>query len=127
MEVAKRNAVENGVDITFMVGDMFENVSGKFNTIISNPPYIRRDDIDDLDVEIKNFEPVLALDGGVDGLDFYRKIALLAPDHLCEGGIVFMECGEGQAEDIKNIFSSYTSVEIKKDINGIDRIIKATL
>ena len=125
LAVASKNALANEVKINFSQSDLFDNVFGEYNVIISNPPYIKSEDIEHLDVEVKDFEPMLALDGGLDGLDFYRKIAIQAKDKLAENGVLFMECGEGQAEDIKNIFVDYSSVEVFKDINGIDRIVKA--
>ena len=125
LAVASKNAMANDVKINFSKSDLFENVYGEYDVIISNPPYIKTSDIEKLDVEVKDFEPTLALDGGDDGLDFYRKIAINARERLNENGILFMECGEGQAEDIKNMLINYSSVEIFKDINGIDRIVKA--
>ena len=126
IQVAKKNADINQVAVEFILSDMFENISGKFNAIISNPPYIKTGDIEGLDAEIRDFEPMTALDGGEDGLKFYRMMANRAPEFLAEGGAVYMECGEGQAQAIKEIFSGF-NVEIVKDINGIDRIVKAAL
>lgn len=123
LELAEENAAENGAEIEFVKGDLFENLQGrKFDVIVTNPPYIRRADIDKLQREIREFEPVLALDGGEDGLEFYRRIAAEAKDHIAMGGYLFAECGEEQAEQIAAMFEN---AEIIKDINGKDRIVKA--
>jgi release factor glutamine methyltransferase len=106
---------------------MFENVEGKFDLIVSNPPYIKRADIAYLQKEVRNFEPVLALDGGEDGLDFYREIASRAKQFLHPKGKLLLEVGEGQAESVKALLGVDYQVEIIKDISGIDRIIKADL
>ncbi len=123
LELAEENAAENGAEIEFVKGDLFENLQGrKFDVIVTNPPYIRRADIDKLQREIREFEPVLALDGGEDGLEFYRRIAAEAKEHVAMGGYLFAECGEDQAEQIAAMFEN---AEIIKDINGKDRIVKA--
>lgn len=123
LELAEENAAENGAEIEFVKGDLFENLQGrKFDVIVTNPPYIRRADIDKLQREIREFEPALALDGGEDGLEFYRRIAAEAKEHVAMGGYLFAECGEDQAEQIAAMFEN---AEIIKDINGKDRIVKA--
>ena len=91
------------------------------------PPYINSGDIDGLQSEVKNYEPMLALDGGKDGLDFYRHIAKRVVNYLKPNGTILLECGIGQAEEIKEIFSSLGEVEIIKDYENIDRIIKVVL
>ena len=93
------------------------------------PPYIKSEDIKGLQREIRDFEPLSALDGGEDGLHFYRIIAKEAPKFLNEGGALFLECGAGQAEIIRDMLSSsgFSQVEIIKDYENIDRIIKAVL
>ena len=101
-------------------------MEGKYNLIISNPPYIKSEDVLSLDETVKK-EPSLALDGGKDGLDFYKILAKSASEYLCDNGTVIMECGINQANDVVNIFKledKYTNFEIIKDINGIDRIVK---
>lgn len=128
LELAKENALNNGADVEFIQSDMFDALNGrKFDVIISNPPYIKSDDIKGLQKEVKDFEPVMALDGGADGYDFYRIIAQNAKDFLCENGVLFMECGIGQAQEIANMLVGFKQVQIIKDYENIDRIIKAVL
>ena len=102
IEVAKENSLSNGAVIQFIKSDMFTELSkdDKFDVIISNPPYIKSADMETLQSEVKNFEPKIALDGGEDGLDFYRLIAKNCKEYLRYGGKVFLECCLGQAQDI---------------------------
>ncbi len=119
--LARENAGKNQAEINFIKSDLFETVTEKFNVIISNPPYIKSEEIVGLDKEL-SYEPVLALDGGDDGLYFYKKIALQAKNYLEENGVLFLEIGYNQATEIKEIFSEFSSVEIFKDLSGNDRI-----
>ena len=121
LDVARANALNAGVKIDFVLSNMFENISGKFDVIVSNPPYIPTKDIETLEAKVKDFEPRLALDGAEDGLKFYRIIAQGLDAHLAEDGVFLCEFGIGQAEEIKNIFGDF-NVEIVKDIEGIERI-----
>ena len=126
LNLAKQSAVENGANVTFIRSNMFENVTESYNIIVSNPPYIKTGDLTSLQNEVKK-EPFLALDGGEDGLNFYRILCDNAYCHLLDGGALYMECGIGQAEDIVNIFNSsqkYLDIKVFSDINGVDRIIK---
>lgn len=128
LELAKSNAQLNGADIEFIESDLFCSIENrKFDVIISNPPYIKSSDIVGLQKEVKDFEPTIALDGGQDGYDFYRTIAVNAKKHLNEKGMLFLECGIGQAETIKSMLTDFRSVEIIKDYENIDRIVKAVL
>ena len=95
--------------------------------IISNPPYIKSQDILTLQKEVKDFEPVLALDGGLDGFDFYREIANNAKKFLSDNGVLLLECGIGQAQEIKEMLNGFSKVEIIKDYCEIERIVKAVL
>ncbi len=126
IEVATYNAEKLGASVSIVKSNMFNDISGKFDVIISNPPYIKSSDINLLDGDVKK-EPIIALDGGDNGLDFYRIIAENCYNFLIDGGYVFLECGFDQADDIKCIFegnNNYSEIEIIKDINGIDRILK---
>ena len=126
LEIARENAKNLNASVDFIKSDLFENVSGKYNFILSNPPYIKSENLNSLQSEVK-YEPKLALDGGVDGLDFYRRLADLSHKFLEDNGVLFLECGIEQAKDIKNIFENngnYLSISIINDINGIERIIR---
>ena len=127
LAVAKENVLKHQVNVTLVKSDMFTEFKGKFNVIVSNPPYIKKDDITSLQSEVKNYEPITALDGGKDGFDFYRIIAEKAKDYLTQGGALFLEVGIGQAEQVKAMLSKNYKVEIIKDIYQVDRIIKAVL
>ncbi|MBO7344430.1 MAG: peptide chain release factor N(5)-glutamine methyltransferase, partial [Clostridia bacterium] len=122
------NAEINGAKIEFMLSDMFAQLDDrKFDVIVSNPPYIKSEDVLNLQREVKDFEPIIALDGGASGLDFYRVIAENAPKYLNKNGYLFLECGDGQANDIIKLLTEFSSVEIIKDYENIDRIVKAVL
>ncbi|MCM1306428.1 MAG: peptide chain release factor N(5)-glutamine methyltransferase [Bacteroides sp.] len=121
LQVAKANALNVGVNVEFVKSDMWQDIEGDFDVIISNPPYIPSEDINTLDERVKNFEPIIALDGGKDGLDFYRKIASGLDAHLKEDGVLLLEFGINQADEIKNIFDEY-DVRIIKDMGGVERI-----
>ncbi|MBQ9487238.1 MAG: peptide chain release factor N(5)-glutamine methyltransferase [Selenomonadaceae bacterium] len=123
---AKFNAEKFGVDdrLKFYVGNLFEPLRGKkFHAIISNPPYIPTSDLTTLQDEVKR-EPSIALDGGEDGLNFYRRIVDAAPNFLCTGGFLAVEIGINQAQDVKNLFEkNFTDIKILKDLAGIERVV----
>lgn len=122
IDVARANALNAGVNISFSKGDMWKAVEGKkFDVIVSNPPYIPSSDIDKLDRKVKDFEPKIALDGDSDGLKFYRIIEGRLKEFLNENGVLLVEFGIGQSESIRSIFADY-NVEIRKDIAGLERI-----
>lgn len=127
LETSKLNADKLGANVNFIKSNMFDNVEGKFDYILSNPPYIKTEDLVSLQEEVKK-EPILALDGGESGFDFYNIIAENAYNYLNENGTLYMECGIGQATGIAELLNQtnkYKNVQIIKDINQIDRIIKA--
>ena len=126
LEIAKKNAFDNDCYVTFVLSDLFEKIGGQFDLIVSNPPYIETDVIKTLQREVRDHEPVLALDGGADGLDLVRKIIADAPARLAAGGMLLIEIGEGQgalvlalAEKQKDL----TACKIVKDLNGLDRML----
>lgn len=122
LAIARANALNNGVEISFAEGDLFKPLEGeKFNYILVNPPYIPFEDVKTLDKKVKDFEPLSALNGGADGLDFYRRIEKVLPEFLKKGGCLIAEFGINQAESVKNIFGGYQT-EIIKDLEGVDRI-----
>lgn len=129
LEIGKINAVNNNVDnkINFVKSDLFTNIDKnmKFDIIVSNPPYIKREVIETLDKQVKDFEPYNALEGGVDGLDFYRAITSQAKDYLKEGGILAYEVGHDQSEDVSKLMEKdgYTNIYTRKDLQQIDRVV----
>ena len=127
LEVAKENAALNGAEVKFVESDLFSAVKGKFDVIVCNPPYVKRGDIPALQREVKDFEPLSALDGGEDGLDFYRRLAAEAPKHLVRGGTLLMECGLGQAQEIVKLFAKFDYTMVSRDLNGVERFVRAVL
>ena len=135
LKVAKENSEKlgnNGIsdraDITFVQSDLFKNVDGKFDIIVSNPPYIRTDVIQTLMPEVKDFEPMLALDGTEDGLEFYRRIISDGKTYLNRGGQLFFEIGYDQGEAVRSLMreNGYVDVEVAKDLAGLDRVVYGT-
>lgn len=124
IEIANKNAKINKVGINFIKSDMFENIEEKdFDIIVSNPPYIKTSVISTLSNEVKN-EPHIALDGGKDGLKFYNIICEKAEKYMNRNGIIFLEIGYDQKENIMNIFKKkYREVYCLKDLNNNDRVI----
>ena len=122
--LAKENAKLNDVNIEFVRSDLLTSVRGRFNVIVCNPPYIRSDDIPTLQKEVRAFEPRIALDGGEDGLEFYRRIAKVVRNYLAKDGILLLEYGEGQAEEILKLFERRDYAMVMKDLSGTDRFIK---
>ncbi|MEG1581568.1 MAG: peptide chain release factor N(5)-glutamine methyltransferase [Clostridia bacterium] len=127
--VAQQNALLNDADVTMVLSDLFNGIVGqKFDKIISNPPYIKSCDINYLEDEVKKFEPHIALDGGESGFVFYEKIISEAPSLLNKHGQIFFEVGDGQAEVVSNLLKKdFTNIKIKKDLEGIERIVYAEL
>ena len=125
LAVAAQNAKELGISAQFIQSDLFESIEGRFEYSVSNPPYIRKDMIPTLMEEVRDHEPLIALDGGEDGLDFYRKITREATEHLYSGGMLFFEIGYDQGEAVKNLMEAqdFACVEIKKDLAGLDRLV----
>ncbi len=121
LKVAQKNCKEilRNNDIKLVESDMFEKIEGTFDIIISNPPYIKTDVIKDLPIDVQN-EPEIALDGGKDGLDFYRKIRENVERYLTPEGYIFMEIGYDEALDVMRIFRNS---ECFKDYNKNDRVI----
>ncbi len=121
LQVARANALNADADIKFIKSDMWTDIADEFDVIVSNPPYIPTEDIKTLDGRVKGFEPLLALDGGDDGLRFYREIALGLDGHLAKDGALLLEFGINQADAVAGIFSDYDT-RIIKDMAGIERI-----
>lgn len=127
LEIAKKNAEKNNVmeRCKFIQSDMFENINEKFDVIVSNPPYIKTEVINQLDKQVKN-EPILALDGGQNGLEFYKIIAKEAWKYLKQDGLLALEIGYDQKEEVIKLLkesSKYIDIYSKKDLAENDRII----
>ena len=136
IDIARENAERYGVGdrIIFLPGDMYEAIEplgldGEIDLIISNPPYVSLKEMAQLQPEIREYEPESALYGGEDGLDFYRSIIDEAPFYLSNGGLLIMEIGYGEAERVKDLIEQedvFEHIEVKKDLAGIERLIKGT-
>ncbi len=124
LALAQENAEANEADILFVQSDLFSRIRGKFDVIITNPPYIPTAEIDTLQREVRDFEPRLALDGGADGMDIYRRIAAEALEYLNKGGVLIMEVGAGQAQEVAKMFKGDVYTIIAQDFNGVERYVK---
>ena len=123
LEVAKENASNLNCNVTFLQSDMWDNVNDKYDVIISNPPYIRNDE--EIEDVVRDNEPHLALYGGVDGLDLYRKIRKDLLNHVNDRFLVAFEIGDQQKDDVKRLFSDIPNTQIitKKDLSNRDRMV----
>lgn len=127
LAVAKFNSKKLKARVKVVKTDMFANVKGKFDVIVCNPPYIESDAIATLDASVRDYEPHLALDGGKDGLDFYRILANQASEHLKPNGTLVLEIGYNQGQTVCNLLKDKFQVEFLKDYSGNDRIVIAKL
>jgi len=137
IEYAQKNAEINGIkNVTFLKGSLFEPLRElftvhlslfAFDLIISNPPYIRKDDIKTLQPEIKDWEPIVALDGGEDGLNYYRAIIPESRNYLKDGGCIILEIGISQADEVREVteHAGFKDISFRKDYAGIERIMVA--
>lgn len=128
LSIAKMNGERLNSPVTFILSDMFTNVSGKYDIIVSNPPYIPTKDIKDLMDEVKIHEPFIALDGKEDGLFFYKKIIKDLPKFLRPNGEVYLEIGYDQGEQVCELLreENFTNIKVIKDLAKLDRVVKAT-
>jgi release factor glutamine methyltransferase len=130
LDVAKENAAHlNLSNVEFRQNDLLENVHGTYDLIVSNPPYIASADIDNLMVSVRDYEPVGALDGGKDGLGFYRRLIPESADLLKPGGHIFFEIGYDQGAALTEMLTrhgGFDSMEIIQDYGGHDRVVKGT-
>jgi release factor glutamine methyltransferase len=130
LAVARENAELNGVNVSFVSGSLFEPFRGeRFDLIVSNPPYIPTADLAGLQPEVRDFEPKGALDGGTDGLDFYRLIVPAAPEHLAPGGWLLVEVGIDQSAAVQGLFAAagFDEIFTTKDPGGIERVVGGRL
>lgn len=125
LEVTKRNLEKHDVKGELICSSLFQKITGKMDMIVSNPPYIESGVIDTLMPEVKDHEPLLALDGGEDGLDFYRKITMQAPEYLNTGGWLLFEIGYNQKEAVLQIMKAqgFKDIAVKTDYAGLDRVV----
>ena len=129
LEVARKNVADLEADVTLIESDLFSNVEGKFDVIVSNPPYIPTKDIEELEPEVRLHEPILALDGTEDGLEFYRRIIDDAHKYLNAEGTIIFEIGYDQGEAVSTLLkkANYIDVKVIKDLTGRDRVVSGRL
>lgn len=127
--VAKENGKLHEVDIDWIRSNLYENITGRFDLIVSNPPYIAQADILELMPEVRDFEPVGALDGGVDGLEFYRQIVAQSKDYLNKDGYLYLEIGYDQGPAVTNMMcaAGYREVSVIKDLAHHERVVKGRI
>ncbi len=125
LAVAKGNVEANGVEARLVQGDLFEPVTGTFDLIVSNPPYIASAEIETLTPEVREHEPRMALDGTADGLFFYKRIVQESPSYLKEGGWLCMEIGYDQGAAVQQLMEArgFVTVSVIKDLAGLDRVV----
>lgn len=137
LDIARKNANKHGVTskINFLKGSLFEpledmDIKGEVDILVSNPPYIPSSEIDRLQIEVSRYEPRIALDGGEDGLDFYRKIVNNAPEYLRPDGLLALEVGHDQARKVADLMkgnNKYVDIQITKDLAGIERVVRGRI
>lgn len=125
LNVTKKNLEQYGIKASTHCGDLFEGIADRYDVIVSNPPYIEKRIISTLMPEVKVYEPMLALDGGADGLSFYRAITQQAPSFLSEHGVLFFEIGCDQGQEVSDMMlqNGFCDVRIHKDYAGLDRVV----
>ena len=125
LKVARANAEHLGIKAEFIQSDLFSGVSGQYDMIVSNPPYIRTSVIEGLQKEVKEHDPFIALDGKEDGLYFYREIIRKIRKYLVPGGILLFEIGYDQAEAVSGMMeqAGFCDIVVKKDLAGLDRVV----
>lgn len=128
LRIAAENAKKHDCKIEFINSDLFEKLGKrKFDIIVSNPPYIKSEDIPCLMEEVRNYEPLMALDGEKDGLKFYKEITEKAGEYFKAGGVLFYEIGCEQAEDVIKILekNGFVNIQVFQDLTGLDRVVMA--
>ncbi len=125
LKVAAENAAALGIEAEFLQSNLFEEIKGRFEVIVSNPPYIKSGAIKELMEEVREHDPMMALDGGGDGLFFYRKIVASAGDYLYPGGMLFFEIGCDQADEVSGLMqdAGYKDITVCKDLAGLNRVV----
>ena len=125
LEMAKKNAEKMQSEIVFVHTDMFSNITGTFDMIVSNPPYIPTKVIESLEAEVRLYDPFSALDGKEDGLYFYRILAKESPRFLKAGGWLYMEIGHDQSASVEALLKEegFEKIRTEKDLAGLDRVV----
>lgn len=128
LAIAKENAERNDARVAFFCGDLFEAVTGTYDIIVSNPPYIKSETVETLMPEVKEYEPRMALDGSADGLLFYRRIIQDAPEYLEPDGKLMFEIGFDQGDAVAELMRQrgFSEVRVRKDYAGLDRMVFGT-
>ncbi len=129
LRIAEQNREQLGLagNVTLVQSNLFENIRGTYEIIVSNPPYIASEVITTLSEEVKDHEPMMALDGGADGLDFYRIIIEKSPSYLTPGGMLFFEIGYDQGVSVSQLMEKdFTDIHVIKDLAGLDRVVYGT-
>lgn len=123
--IAEQNVKDHRANVTLIKSDLFESIEGKFDFIVSNPPYIKSEVIPTLERDVKDYEPLSALDGGADGLTFYRRIIKKASAYLNNGGMLAFEIGCDQGYAVKSLMeeAGFREITVKKDLSGLDRMV----
>ncbi len=123
--LAGKNAVKCGVRAELVLSDLFDSIEGKYDIITANPPYIGSKRIEELEPEVAVYEPRLALDGGEDGLLFYRRIMACAPDHMAKGAFLALETGDEQTDAVASMMEAagMTGIKVLKDLAGLPRCV----
>ena len=126
LKVAEKNRERLGAKAALIQSDLFDKIERAFDVIVSNPPYIKRAEIETLMDEVRLHEPYMALDGHEDGLYFYRKIAEEAPKYLRAGGGLFLEIGCDQGACVAELLrqQGFADVKVVKDLAGLDRVVE---
>lgn len=127
LKVAMANSLKNEAHVKLVCSDLWNEVEGVYDIIVSNPPYITDKEMQELMPEVGRYEPKLALEGGEDGLDFYRRIIDGAGEHIASGGIIMFEIGCHQAEAVSNLLfeKGFVDIRVEKDLAGLDRVVWA--
>ncbi len=130
LDVARRNAERLAVAerARFLEGDLLAPAAGPYALITSNPPYLREDELGDVEADVRDHEPHLALVAGVDGLEAHRRLAAGAGAHLRPGGALLLEVGAGQAQDVKALLASagFRTLAVHRDLGGVERVVEGT-
>lgn len=125
LKIAKENGKSLAPMVKFINSDLFAEIEGSYDVIVSNPPYIATEECSRLMKEVKDYEPMLALDGHQDGLYFYRRIIQEAPDYLNPGGYLFFEIGYDQGKSVPKLMeqAGFSDIRLKQDLAGLDRVV----